>query len=99
MISYSMPTIDDLSPVAPSTSPVLTETLELSLFEGLRNSTCQLLDLPSGLHFQKLQLSWYDKRDLHRLTGLVVACVDALEYLDITDKSRRALYSVSLLNR
>ena len=46
--------------------------------------TRQLLDLPNGLHFQNLALSWCYEEDLSWVTELVIRCSDTLECLDVS---------------
>ena len=83
---------------APLTPPAVTGTLELRVFLGVTNTTRRLLDLPNGLHFRKLNLSWYEK-DLQWMTRLVVACAGTLEYLDTTYHSVGETYSTSMLDQ
>ena len=49
---------DPESAAPPSTSPVFTGFLHLSLPGGIAATTRQLLNLPNGLHFRKLKLRW-----------------------------------------
>ena len=64
--------------IIPSTSPPLTGSLHFHL-RGVR----QLLDLPDGLHFKSLTLSWVREADLWWITELVTRCSHSLEFLDI----------------
>ena len=70
--------------ISPSTSPVLTGSLELSLQGGIAEIIHRLLDLPNGLHFRKLKLRWFEDENDRSVPGLVMACSETLEYLDIT---------------
>ena len=85
--------------IASSASPPLTGTLELSQHQGMEYTARRLLDLPKGLHFQKLNLSWCDEGDLHWMVELVVACSNTLERLDVVCQLNGAIYPVSLLDR
>ena len=93
---HSFPLLEDLALIGhnvspadgseldiPPTSPAFTGTLVLDLHEGMANIAPQLLDLPNGLHFQKLNLSWGNEEGLRLVEQLVVACSDTLEYLEI----------------
>jgi len=73
----------------PSTSPAFTGTLEFHILGGAGNAARQLLDLPNGLHFRNLALSWGRVEDLWWITELVVRCSHTLETLDITYTFRR----------
>ena len=67
------------------TSPAFTGTLDLSMYTSMLGLPVgQLLDLPNGLYFRKLALSWCYKEDLRWVAELVVRCSDALECLDIS---------------
>ena len=79
--------LDDGSPPAlirPSTSPVLTGTLEIPLLLKMEPLARRLLDLPNGLHFQKLKLEWAREGCLRWINASVVGCSDALESLYVT---------------
>jgi hypothetical protein len=67
--------------VIPSISPVFTGTLGIVLGMGI---THWLLDLPNGLHFRKLGLTWWHDEDLEWVRKLAIACCDTLESLDVT---------------
>ena len=67
----------------PSTSPVLTGTLEFDLPERMERVTRRLLGLPNGLRFRKLVWTWFHEEDIPRTVALVVGCYDTLEYVDI----------------
>ena len=66
-----------------STPPALTRTLRLTVIEGIEAIARRLLNLPDGLHFRKLVLSWYHKEDPRWTEELVAACSDTLEGLDV----------------
>ena len=60
------------STVVPLTSPAFTGTLQLHL--GMTSTAHRLLDLPNGLLFRKLNLSWHNAEELRWAVMLVVAC-------------------------
>ena len=68
---------------ASPTSPALTGCLDLHIRAGIGPSARQLLDLPGGLHFRKLMLSWFREGDLRWVTELVVRCTNTLEYIGL----------------
>ena len=70
------------SAVVPLASPAFTGTLQLHL--GMTSTAHRLLDLPNGLHFRKLNLSWHNAEELRWAVRLVVACSGTLECLDVT---------------
>ena len=65
------------------TSPALTGSLDFHTLGVVGKIARQLLDLPNGLHFRTLTLSWDQKTDLSWITELVVKCSHTLESLDI----------------
>jgi len=67
----------------PSTSSRLTGSLELRLAEGIQPITYRLLDLPNGIHFTKLVVSWISGEDVGSTTDLVSRCSGTLESLDV----------------
>ena len=67
----------------PSTPPLLTGTFGLYSGDGTGPIVRRLLDLPGGIHFRKLALTWYGEEDLRWVTALVVGCSDTLECFDI----------------
>jgi len=68
----------------PSTSPVLTGTLELDLDGSMEGAVRLLLSLPNGLHFRKLVLCRWKTEEHVSWTGpLVEACSDTLECVDL----------------
>jgi len=69
----------------PSTSPVLTGTLELHRTHGMEAIARRLLGLPNGLHFRKLMCTWCLEGDLRWMMALLVGCSDTLECVDISD--------------
>ena len=82
------PRVEDSNPhgpqaVAPSTSPVFTGSLDFQVCGGAGRTVRRLLELPNGLHFRKLVLSW--DQDLRWIAELVVMCSHTLESLAITD--------------
>ena len=80
-------------------SPKLTGTLELLPLRDMAVTVRRLLDLPSGIHFRTLELSWYEEGEHHYLTELVVACSDTLESLDVTYELKGAVYPFFFLFR
>lgn len=66
-----------------SVSPPLTGTLEFAPCGGIELIACRLLDLPNGLHFQRLILSWHHEVGFRWTDEFVAACSSTLEYLDI----------------
>ena len=106
---HSLPLLEDLTSIGhdhasvinddelnvPPTSPAFTGSLILLLYQGKSNIARRLLDLPNGLHFRKLSLSWRDDGELQLVEGLVVACSDTLECLEI---ACGGIYSASPLN-
>ena len=81
--------------VVPFTLPAFTGTLELVLYQGMVHTARRLLDLPNGLHFRELKLSWCDEEDLRPVVRLVVVCSDTLECLELACKMDGAVYSIS----
>ena len=101
LIGHDMSATDDDEPhgLPIAVPPALTGTIELVLYQGMVNTPRRLLDLPKGLHFRKLNLSWRCEGDLHWMVRLVTACSRTLEYLDVTCELDGALCSVSPLDR
>lgn len=75
--------------VQPSSLPMFTGSLNLSLGGGMRAIARQLLSLPGGLHFRKLTFEWSHKEDPPLATAFVEECSRTLESLDITCETRR----------
>ena len=69
-------------------SPALTGSLGLHIEGGAESTARQLLELPNGLHFRKLALSWGWGKDLWWIKELVVMCSHTLESLDISHNLR-----------
>jgi len=67
----------------PSTSPVLTGTLNLYLEYGMKQAARRLLALPNGLHFRKLVCTWLHGEDIPWTAALVAGCYETLECVDI----------------
>jgi len=89
----SFPLLEDLSIICPGiieddrgniplTSPRFTGCLDLDIDRGVRPVVRQLLELPSGLHFSKISMT-YDDEDVELEMDLVSRCSDTLEYLGI----------------
>jgi hypothetical protein len=66
----------------PSTSPKLTGCLDLRMHCGFRPTIHRLLELPSGLHFSKIIVSYFSK-DIGLTTDLISKCSDTLEFLSL----------------
>ena len=81
----------------PSTSLALTGTLDLSLGANIGRILRQLLCLPSGLHFRKLDMLRCCAQDMHREVEMVAACSGTLEYLKISCQVDGSLVSSSAL--
>ena len=69
--------------VQPSSSPVFTGSLELSLEGGMKPIAHRLLSLPGRLHFRKLTLTCNHEEDPLLTMELVEECSHTLESLDI----------------
>ena len=85
--------------VIPSRSPPLTGLLGLHIQGGAENTVRQLLELPNGLHFRKLVLSWACREDVWWITELVERCCHTLESLDITYTFRRTSIRIWFASR
>ena len=81
---------------APSTSPRLTGSLDLCrTYSGARLIADRLLDLPNGLYFTKIAMTWRSERDILSTVSLMSRCSGTLEYLDITNYLSGTLPSAS----
>ena len=89
----SFPLLEDLSLYSPnddnedewdipSTSPRLTGSLDLTMLNTIGPAVRRLLELPSGLHFSKIDVS-YEEEDFESMMDLVSSCSDTLESLSI----------------
>ena len=89
----SFPLLEDLALVnfrhwsgtkwsAPSTSPKLTGSLDLSSVGEICLAIRRLLEFPDGLRFAKITASYFDG-DIKSMTDLVSRCSDTLECLDL----------------
>ena len=67
----------------PSSSPVFTGYLQLSVSGAMHHIAYGLLSLPGGLHFQALILVVRSKEDILSATALVEECSPTLEYLEL----------------
>ena len=67
----------------PFTSLAFTGCLELHIRRGIGHPARRLLDLPGGLRFRKLALSWFQEDDLRWITEFVGRCTDTLECIDL----------------
>ena len=69
----------------PLTSPRLTGFLDLGLgMEGIQPITRRLLDLPNGLRFTTIVVSWLSIQDVISTTDLVSRCSDTVQSLEVT---------------
>ena len=105
----SFPLLEDLSLLYPlnpgtrdkapntfSTSPRLTGSLVLRTNGAIQSTASQLLDLPNGLHFKKISVSWVAPGDIGSTASLVSTCSDTLESLEISDHLAGACSLISL---
>ena len=86
LIGLDAPAVDwgRLPTTLPSTLPAFTGTLEIVPLRGRVNVVRQLLDLPNGLHFRNLILTWCQENDSRWMDNLVAGCSGTLDYLDIS---------------
>ena len=70
-----------------SRSPVFTGSLKLSLSTGIGLIASELLSLPSGLHFRRLDLEWNRDDDIPSTVALVESCCHTLEDLRVRPNS------------
>ena len=89
--TYYEPFIDDSkdsdglsTTIQPSSSPMLTGSLELFLSGLMEPVTRRLLSLQSGIHFRDLTLTWRFGVELVEVMRLVERCSHTLESLTIT---------------
>ena len=69
--------------IQPLSSPAFTGSLELFSCSEMDPFASQLLSLPNGLHFRKLDLTWHYNGDLSCATALVEGSCSTLESLKI----------------
>jgi hypothetical protein len=75
-----------LPPTAqPPSTPMLTGSLELLLWGGMKHIAHRLLSLPGGIHFRELTFTWVQGEDLSATMMLVEGCSHTLESLDVCD--------------
>ena len=74
---------DSSTVVQPLSIPAFTGSLYLRLRRGIGPVARRLLPLQSGIHFQKLSMSWNREEDISLTTVLVERCSRTLESLDI----------------
>ena len=72
-----------LNATQPSSPPVFTGTLRLSINSGIDAVALTLLSLPSGLHFRKLDLRGGHENTSTLTTALIESCCDTLESIRI----------------
>jgi hypothetical protein len=70
--------------VQSSSAPILTGSLELLLWGGMKHITHWLLSLPGGIRFRKFIWRWSHQEDLSLMMALVERCSHTLESLDIS---------------
>ena len=70
--------------VAPAIPPAFTGSLKLRPAKSMAMAVPPLVNLPNGLRFQELNLSWRCEQDLWWTNELVSACRDTLESIDMT---------------
>ena len=109
-LACSFPLLEDLALVdlcpegrtvgwnAPSISPKLTGSLELSAIGGFHSATRRLLDFPNGLHFAKITVACADQ-DFRPTTDLVSRCSGTLESLNIRYFFPSTFSSISLIGQ
>lgn len=78
--------------VSSPASPKLTGSLEL--LGDMAGTARRLLDLPRGVHFRSIRLSWGGEKDFRSLMELVVACSDTLEDFTVINAPTGAAYPV-----
>lgn len=96
MLVHSLPILEDFTVLGlkfsdsdddctywPSTAPPLTGALELYLTDGMEPVTRRLLELPNGVHFQKLECTLFLDDDIRCTTAMVEECSDTLESVKI----------------
>ena len=83
----------------PLTSPKLTGSLDLLTFGTTRFITCQLLDLPGGLHFSRIYVTFSDGGEAKLMTDLVSGCSDTLETLIVTYYPQSAFHSAPVTDQ
>ena len=81
----------------PSTPLALTGAFDVFLYASIGRILRQLLCLPSGLRFRKLDMSRCRVQDLHQVVEMEAACSGTLEYLKITCQVDGLLVSSSIL--
>ena len=75
----------DLPRIAPLPStPPMTGSLSLSLRERLKPLARQLLSLPGGIHFEKINLKLIFEEDISSAMALVEGCSHTLKSLDLS---------------
>ena len=81
----------------PSTSPPLTGTLRLRFRRWIGSATRQLLDLPNGVRFRKLDFTWFHESGLQCASAALEACSDTIECVSIRCGSHGKFYSFCFL--
>ena len=81
--SGGLPTV-----VQPSAPSMFTGSLNLLSCAGTEPIARRLLNLPAGIHFRYLTLTWVREEDISLTSALVERCSHTLESLDITCEPR-----------
>jgi hypothetical protein len=87
-----------LTTVQPSSPPAFTGSFELYVTGGMESVTRRLLSLPGGIHFRRLNLSWFHEADPSATVALVERCSHTLESLKIYDFARDFVTCTSVQN-
>jgi len=83
----------------PPTSPRLSGSLDIgNASEGIRPITQRLLNLPNGIHFAKITVSWRSEEDVGSTVDLVSRCAETLQTLDIANLRSGPIPSPSIPN-
>ena len=84
--SGGLPTV-----VQPSAPSMFTGSLNLLTCAGTEPIARRLLNIPAGIHFRYLTLTWVREEDISLTSALVERCSHTLESLDITCEPRGTL--------
>ena len=82
----------------PSTSPRLTGSLTLRLMKWIGHFIFRLLNLPNGVHFRRIVVSWMVPEDAESTMDLVSRCSDTLECLEISGSVIRVFFWIPVLD-
>jgi len=104
-LACTFPLLEDISLVSlgnnreddrwniPLMSPKFTGCLSLDMVGGVRPAVRRLLELPSGLHFSKIVIIYFDE-DVESVMDLVSKCSDTLEFFSMCYYRTGALFSL-----